>query len=992
MVVGDESSIEPHAPAPLLVGRAREQAALDARLEAALAGRGSLALISGEAGIGKTALAEAVNRQATARGALALIGHCYDLTETPPYGPWTDLFDRLLTTPDLPELPADLLQPGDGPYRTSQLALFAQVREFLTTLAARRPLLLVLDDLHWTDPASLELLRFLGRQIATLPVLIIATYRGDELTRYHPLYTFLPLLIRETDPLRLDLRRLEPEATRALIRARYALAWGDEVRLVAYLQQHAEGNPLYIGEVLRTLEEEGSLFDTSGGWVLRDLTRVIVPALLRQVIERRVARLSEASRDLLVQAAVIGQEVPLDLWATVSAVDEEMILAAVERAAEARLLEEEPDGQRVRFCHALIREALYQGISPARRRGWHRRVSEALLATHAPDPDALAFHFLQAGDPRATSWLIKAGERAYQTYAWLSAAERFEAALVLLDATDADPAERGRLLFRLARLRRFADARWGIAALERAARLAATAGDRSLEAQAIYNRGLLRCYVGDLRRGLAEMADAVVLLEQLIATQGWVRDAEAYGPRPDGGESLADPFDWRDTYAAWLAEAGRCADVVATLALDRTTFAPPDRRLNPEAYQALGLFHAAQGRPDAAHAAFAAARAAYERAGHHFLVCISGSYELEWVMAPYQADRIAARRALSLEAEEAARRASGAEKADAPARGSSLPLLLIEGSWAELGQVAPITAQLGPGFAIYAATALGPLARAQGDTTAAWQFVRDVLPDGPATEPGGLNFARAQSLQRLAIGLALDAGDLATARAWLGAHDRWLAWSGAILGRAASVLWWATWHRAAGDATQARAKAVEATTLAETPYQPLVLLAAARLLGELTTAAGEIAEATAHLERALALADACAAPYERALTLLALVSLHHTTGDGAGARLALEEARTLCTHLGAVPVLTRIDDLAAQLATPIALDLPTPPSTRPDRLTARELEVLRLIAAGHSNVEIADQLGVSIRTIERHITNLYAKIDARGKADATAYALRHGLR
>ena len=267
-------------PATLLVGRAREQAILRDRLVNTLAGRGGLVLIGGEAGIGKTALAEALGAEAQARGAWVLVGRCYDLTETPPYGPWTELLDQCPAFPDQPP-PAVVTQGGAGETVASQAALFRQIRDFFAAVAARQPLVLLLDDLHWADPASLELLRFLARQLAPLPLLLVATYRADELTRRHPLYQLLPALVREARAARLDLRRLGRDDLRELARARYRLHEPYEARLVAYLDEHAEGNPFYAGELLRSLEEEGHLRPGDDGWQLGDLAGVRLPALLR---------------------------------------------------------------------------------------------------------------------------------------------------------------------------------------------------------------------------------------------------------------------------------------------------------------------------------------------------------------------------------------------------------------------------------------------------------------------------------------------------------------------------------------------------------------------------------------------------------------------------------------------------------------------------------------------------------------------------------------
>ena len=311
-----------------------------------------------------------------------LTGACYDLTNTPPYGPWLDLFDACAFDQGLPPPPAAFAE-GRLERVTDQAALFAEVRTFFAALAATRLALLLLEDLHWADPASLELLRHLAPRLRHWPILLLVTYRGDELTRRHPFAVQLPALVREAEGLRLDLRRLDAAALRALVAARYRLPAADEARLVAYLDQHAEGNPLFTTELLRALQEEALLRPADDGWTLGALDRVVLPPFLRHVIDRRIARLGEATRLPLAIAAVIGQEVPLALWAEVAGLDDEALLTIVERAVDAHLLEADPDGRRVRFVHALTREALYESVLPPRRRIWHRRVGEALAAACA---------------------------------------------------------------------------------------------------------------------------------------------------------------------------------------------------------------------------------------------------------------------------------------------------------------------------------------------------------------------------------------------------------------------------------------------------------------------------------------------------------------------------------------------------------------------------------------------------------------------------------
>ena len=257
----------------MLAGRAREQAALGRCADRALDGAGRLVLIGGEAGIGKTALVAALTRAGEERAALVLTGHCYDLTETPPYGPWSEILDRL-ASPNGNNPPSSTAGrgPAGGPHQPDR-PCSPSVRQPSGRGAAHQTLVLVLEDLHWADVGSLDLLRWLARSIADLPVLIVATYRSDDVTQRHPLHALLPLLVREVEPVRLDLRRLEPDAVRSLVTARATLGEADESRLVAYLEEHADGNPLYIGELLRTLEEERFLFleQRDDTWTLREL-------------------------------------------------------------------------------------------------------------------------------------------------------------------------------------------------------------------------------------------------------------------------------------------------------------------------------------------------------------------------------------------------------------------------------------------------------------------------------------------------------------------------------------------------------------------------------------------------------------------------------------------------------------------------------------------------------------------------------------------------
>jgi DNA-binding CsgD family transcriptional regulator len=981
--------------AAALIGREREQATLREALAAALGGRGALVLIGGEAGIGKTALAEWLLTEATAQGALVLVGRCYDLAETPPYGLWREAFARAPSDDGLPTLPAAVLLPerDDGAMLADQDAVMRRVLAYLGTLATGRPLVLLLDDVHWADPVSLDLLRALARGLGEVPILVLVTYRSDELTRRHPLAPLLPLLVRESRAERVDLRPLDEAAIGALVAARYGLSAADTGRLAPYLAGRSEGNALFLGELLRTLEGEGVLHPAPlatsavgaarGGdaWHLGDLDRVPVPTLLRQVIDGRLARLDGETQRLLAVAAIVGQVVPLDLWAAVGDATADTLLDHIERAGEARLLVETPDGRAVRFAHALFREALYEATPAIRRRAWHRRAGEAMEALPGPDPDAVAYHYRQAGDPRAVGWLVRASNRAYRAYAWLAAAERAEAALALLEQQGGDLAERGWLCARLARLLRMGDQRQALAYAERAAELATESGDAALAVQALGQLSLLRCRVGQVRAGLAAMeahyeaqeALLPVARARLVARQAALGEPSSVG-RP------------RDTLALWLALAGRYAE--ATTLAEQILDADPARReaVRNQSCFAHGVALADLGQPAASARWFAAAHALNRAAGEYWGLGQFTFVELLNRQVPYGADRPEECVQLAAEAEEAWRLASGAVRADAPPGLARLPLLALGGAWAAAWDVAQTVRAGGGANVPHVRAVIGPLALARGEFGLARELVRETLPGGPATEPGDCFFRTGVALQRVAAAMALDTGDLAGARAWLEAHDRWLAWNGAALGQAEGQLGWAAYRRAAGDLALARRHAEAALAHAAAPRQPLALLAAHRLLGELAGSAEHHAEAADQLAAAQALADACAAPYERALTLLALAELREGSSRPGDAAELLAEARAILVELGAAPALARADALAARLAAPSS-----DTAALPFGLTAREAAVLRLVAQGLTDPQIGERLFVSRHTVNAHLRGIYGKLGVNTRTAAARLAAEHGI-
>jgi DNA-binding CsgD family transcriptional regulator len=237
---------------------------------------------------------------------------------------------------------------------------------------------------------------------------------------------------------------------------------------------------------------------------------------------------------------------------------------------------------------------------------------------------------------------------------------------------------------------------------------------------------------------------------------------------------------------------------------------------------------------------------------------------------------------------------------------------------------------------------------------------------------------------RPAIEIALDVANLDTARAWLECHDRWVAWSGHIPCTATGHLLWARYHRVAGAYAVAEERAYQALAVASEPPQPMTLLATHRLLGELHTARGNEDRARQHLTESLALADACQAPFERALTLVALAELALAGGDKAAARPLLSDARAICEPLRALPALERVAALEAHLVT-------ASKPRYPAGLTPREVEVLRLVAEGLTDAEVAERLFLSPRTIGQHLRSIYNKLGVSSRTAATRFAVERGL-
>lgn len=448
------------------VGRAVELDVLLRAWKQAAGGTRQLALVSGDPGIGKTRLTSEVARQAAAEGGLILYGRC-DEDLGVPYQPFAEALAGLAGSRGLDALrsaaehrAADLaplvpelldgpgagredLEPGEARYR-----LFTAFAQVMATLSTATPLVLVLDDLHWASPPTLLMLRHLARSPDPTAILLLATYRGTELRRDHPLAAALADLRRDTSVERIVLGGLDADEVGRLVATRAddaTLRWGPD--LPRTVHRETGGNPFFVGEVLAHLAESKPPDD---GAPLSELSAVGLPEGVRDVIGRRLTRLSEETHGLLAVAAVVGQEFDVGLLLSVG--DATAGLQALDEAHRAGLLTDRPGG-RMGFSHALIRRALIDELSRPRRALLHRQVAEGLAATEQAEihATALAHHFAEAAfDGRvapAADWALVAARQAVDGLAPEEAVTTLERALEMLDtASSPDRLRRARVV------------------------------------------------------------------------------------------------------------------------------------------------------------------------------------------------------------------------------------------------------------------------------------------------------------------------------------------------------------------------------------------------------------------------------------------------------------------------------------------------------------------------------------------------------------------
>ena len=469
------------------VGRVAERVALAELWGEVCAGSLRLALISGEAGVGKTRLSTHLALTAHGQGATVLYGRC-DEDLGVPYQPWAQALRHLVgeaplsllqahverhggeivrLAPALAERVTDVPAPRQSDPETERYLLYAAAAGLLEGAAAQEPIVLVLDDLHWADGPTLSLLRQVVAAGSSMRMLVIGTYRDSDLSREHPLQALLADLHRERGVQRLRLSGLGNEDILALMEAiaGHDLEEGERA-LAGEIARETAGNPFFAGELLRHLTESGAIvYEDGGRWrLVGDVSDIGLPQSVREVVGRRVERLGPDARTALSAAAVIGREFDLDLLAAVADLEKARLLDLLEEAVRASLLQESSERAGCfTFTHALVQHTLYEDLGRTRRALLHQRVAEAVEEQCGEDPGErlgeLAAHWaaatVSANPGKALRYAQQAADRALAGLAPDEAARWYRQALELHHQTPGgDRSERCELLIGLGEAQR----------------------------------------------------------------------------------------------------------------------------------------------------------------------------------------------------------------------------------------------------------------------------------------------------------------------------------------------------------------------------------------------------------------------------------------------------------------------------------------------------------------------------------------------------------
>ena len=467
-----------------LVDRTEEMNVLKEAVYRAVHGEGGLVFIHGEAGIGKTRLVRELGAYARSRGVQVLYGRCpalFRMDGVPPYILWKEVIKDYLETCNPEQLnrvigyyPAEVAKlvpelgqklraiPQSFPIspEQEQNRLFEAVSQFITNISRETPLLVVLDDLQWTDPSSLLLLHYLARDVQKTPLLLFGAYRSTDIDSKHPLTPVLAELKRERLPQSVSLKRMSLEDTSEMIRQ--ILEQDDIVpEFCRLVYDKTRGNPFFVEEVIESLKEEGVVYREGNRWKIKEVSEIEFPETIKNVVKARIGRLDEDCQNVLTMASFVGNDFTLEALQGVTGANEDRLGKIVDGLLKTGLLKHrEVRGEDVcSFADIIVRDVVNEEVGTYERKKLHGVVGAALEKVYAAKIDEhlgeLASHFLESGDKeRALGYFLKAADKAAKIYANSEAASYFQSALKLLEEKEGETREKARVLEQLGNIKR----------------------------------------------------------------------------------------------------------------------------------------------------------------------------------------------------------------------------------------------------------------------------------------------------------------------------------------------------------------------------------------------------------------------------------------------------------------------------------------------------------------------------------------------------------
>jgi tetratricopeptide (TPR) repeat protein/KaiC/GvpD/RAD55 family RecA-like ATPase len=466
-----------------LIDRVEEMDLLREAADRAVRGEGGVVFLHGEAGIGKTRLARELGAYARSQGMQVLSGRCpalFRMDGVPPYVLWEEVIKDYLEvcTPEqlfrvigsypievsklVPELKQKLRTfPQSFPLSPehSRDRLFEAVSQFITKISKEAPLLVILDDLQWTDQSSLLLMHYLARGVYKESLLILGAYRDTYVDEKHPLSPVLTELNRERLLQSVPLRRLSFGDLSEMIER---ILEQDDVakEFCELVYEKTRGNPFFVEEVIKSLKEEEIIYREKNKWKIKKVSRIEFPKTVKSVIKKRISRLDDESQKVLTMASFVGKDFTFEALCGVTEVEEDKLLVIMEKMLKTGLVKERiVRGEDVcSFADIIVRDIVYEEVSRLRRKRLHGVVGRALEKVYAKNIDEhfgeLAYHFLEGGDKnKALDFFLKAGKKAQKIYAYDEAFSYFQHALELLEEKEGNLEQKARVIERLGDLK-----------------------------------------------------------------------------------------------------------------------------------------------------------------------------------------------------------------------------------------------------------------------------------------------------------------------------------------------------------------------------------------------------------------------------------------------------------------------------------------------------------------------------------------------------------